>query len=78
MGKPILIVEDSADDAAILQQVFSQVGILNPVQVVVGGNEAIAYLKGEFPFFNRAKYPLPGIIFLDLKLPGIDGFEFME
>ena len=39
---------------------------------------AVSYLEGTFPFSDRKKYPLPRILFLDLKLPGQDGFELLE
>jgi CheY-like chemotaxis protein len=73
----VLVVEDLEDDAKLLQVLLNQLGILNPVRMVLNGNEAVAYLKGIPPYSDRIQHPLPGIIFLDLKLPGMDGFEFL-
>src|SRR5207247_4982072 len=49
-----------------------------PIQIVRNGDEAIAYLKGEGQYANRAEYPLPGLLLLDLKMPGKDGFDVLR
>jgi CheY-like chemotaxis protein len=74
----ILIVDDSCDDARWLQRLLDQAGVLNPVRIVGSSEEARAYVEGGFPFSDRSKYPSPVIIFLDLRMPGADGFEFLE
>ena len=73
----ILIVEDREDDILLMQRAFRQAALTNPVQYVRTGEDAIAYLSGEGQFSNRAEFPLPVLILLDLKLPGIDGFELL-
>jgi len=73
----ILLVEDRADDVLLVLRAFQKAGLTNPVQVVRNGEEAIAYLSGEGKFKNRAEYPLPILVLLDLKLPGLDGFEVL-
>lgn len=77
ISNTILLVEDSADDAAVLQRTLKKSGIPNPVQVVVDGKDAIEYLAGEGRFADRTTHPLPFLIFLDLKLPRRDGFEVL-
>jgi len=57
---------------------FVKAGILNSVQVVRDGEQAIAYLAGEGKFTNRAEYPLPSLLLLDLKMPRLDGFEVLR
>ena len=74
----ILQVEDEANDVFLLQRAFVQAGILNPVQVASDGQMAIDYLAGVGAFANRVKYPMPGLVLLDLKLPRRSGREVLQ
>jgi CheY-like chemotaxis protein len=71
----ILLAEDEEDYVLLLKQAFTQAEIRNPLYVVSTGPELMAYLKGEGKFGNRAEYPLPDLLFLDIKLPGFTGLE---
>lgn len=74
----ILIVEDYEDDARLLEMLIKGAGVSNPVRTVLSAEQAIAYLLGGPPYSDRSRFPLPSVIFLDLKLLGIDGFEFLR
>src|SRR5918992_3389842 len=78
-GQPvILIAEDSPDDVLMLQRAFRDAVIETPLHFVANGEEAIAYLKGDGKFANRAEYPVPDLLLLDLKMPRTNGFEVLE
>jgi CheY-like chemotaxis protein len=77
MSRTILLVEDNEDDVFAFQRALKKAQIVNPVQVVVDGQQALDYLSGTGPFVERVKYPLPFLVFLDLKLPYRDGFEVL-
>jgi CheY-like chemotaxis protein len=74
----ILLVEDREDDILLIKKAFAKGFVDNPLQVVRDGEEAIHYLAGEGRYSNRAEYPLPDLILLDLKLPKVDGFEVVR
>ena len=74
----ILLADDSEDDIVLISHAFEQGGIANPLAVVRDGEEAIAYLKGEEQYGDRALYPLPALVLLDLKMPRTDGFEVLR
>ncbi len=71
----ILLVEDSPDDAALIQAVFDMSLDQAKTHRVVSGWEARSYLTGESPYEDRHRYPLPSLIVLDLGLPDRTGFE---
>src|SRR5882672_5158271 len=77
-GEVILLADDSEDDEVIFKRVLRLSGLTNPVAVVRNGEEAIAYLKGEGPFADRERFPMPRILMLDLKMPRKDGFEVLQ
>lgn len=74
----ILVAEDDSNDVALLHRAFIKAGITMPVHVCRDGAEAIAYLKGEGIYADRAKYPFPRMMFTDLKMPRCDGFDLLK
>lgn len=76
--KPILMLEDCSDDVLLTELALGDIGVTNPIQSVTRVSEAIAYLEGVAPYNDREKYPVPVVIFVDLKLPGVDGFQFLK
>ncbi len=73
----ILLVEDNPDDALLIERVFRAIGIVKQLVVVTNGVEAIRYLKGEENYSDRAQYPVPCLILLDLEMPQLNGLEFL-
>jgi CheY-like chemotaxis protein len=78
INRPILLAEDFEADALLVQRLLKKAGVANPILVVPDGGEAIAYLNNDGPFRDRQKFPLPGVLLLDLKLPNKTGFEVLE
>jgi CheY-like chemotaxis protein len=78
VNKTILIVEDTEDDVFFLKRALRDSKIDHPLSVVVDGQQAIDYLQGEKEYADRARYPLPFLILLDLKLPFIMGLDVLK
>jgi CheY-like chemotaxis protein len=74
----ILLAEDREDDILLVHRAFTKGEITNPLFVVRDGDEAISYLSGIGKYGNRAEYPLPDLLLLDLKMPRVDGFEVLR
>jgi CheY-like chemotaxis protein len=74
----ILLAEDDENDIFLMGRAFDRAGIPNPLFVVRNGQEAIDYLAGTGEYTNREKYPLPGLMLLDLKMPWMDGFDVLK
>jgi CheY-like chemotaxis protein len=74
---PILLAEDDKNDVFLMKRAFENAGFLNPLIVVNNGKEAVQYLEGEGQYADRQKFPLPGLMLLDLKMPFMDGFDVL-
>jgi CheY-like chemotaxis protein len=74
----LLIVEDNEDDIFFVERIFKQIGARCELRFARDGMEAIEYLSGQGAFKDRAKYPTPTIILMDLKMPRRNGFEVLE
>lgn len=73
----ILVIEDNPDDATLLRRAFTKSKVLNPVHFLRTAEEGVAYLTGAGKYENRSEFPLPSLILLDLKLPGMSGHGFL-
>lgn len=74
----ILLVEDDEDDVELTQLAFDQNRIANRLDVVKNGEQALSYLFCRDEFEGRKDEPLPAVVLLDLKLPGLHGLEVLE
>ncbi|HZP61874.1 MAG TPA: response regulator [Terriglobales bacterium] len=76
--RPILLVEDDSSDANLLCRAFEKAHVLNRVIHLPSGDEALGYLAGVKEYADRTLYPLPALILLDLKLPGLTGMQLLQ
>ncbi len=67
----ILLVEDSEDDFEATKRAFAKTNLINPIRRFISGEEVLAYL-------DIAENAMPGLILLDLNLPGMDGRKTLE
>jgi CheY-like chemotaxis protein len=69
--KKVLLVEDDKIDIKSVQRSFKELRITNPLVVTNNGEEALKYLENNMR-------DLPGLILLDLRMPRMDGIEFLN
>ncbi len=67
----ILLIDDNPEDNRFHQIIIKQMDITNSIQFAENGLEALEYLKNE----NQI---IPEIIFLDINMPKMNGWEFLE
>src|SRR2546430_8372545 len=76
--KPVLLVEDIETDVLLMQHVWRDVGVPNPLRAIEDGQRAMEYLAGVGQFADRRAHPLPCLVLLDLKLPYVTGLELLQ
>lgn len=69
---PILVVDDEPTDTYLVRRALKQAGIPNPVIGCGDGEEAVSFLEGA-----RFGGQRPCLIFLDMKMPRMNGPEFL-
>lgn len=74
----ILLVEDSEADVKITLRAFKKARLQNNIYVVSDGQEALEFIYHQGQYQDKDKSPRPGLILLDINMPRVSGFEFLE
>lgn len=70
-----LLVEDDDSHAKLVIYAFNKNNISNEIDRISNGYEVMPYLKQEGEFKDKR---LPGVILLDINIPGIDGIDVLK
>jgi two-component system response regulator len=74
----ILLVEDNPSDMELAVVAFERRQVNNLVHVVSDGEEALDFLFRRKKYEHQSQKPKIKVIFLDLKLPKLDGLEVLK
>jgi len=74
----ILLVEDDPSDIKLTLKALQKYSLANKVTVLKDGEEALEFLFSEGRYEGRDNKNMPKVIFLDLKLPFVDGIEVLR
>jgi CheY-like chemotaxis protein len=75
--RPILVVEDNANDLELMLEGLSEQKLANPIAVARNGEEALDYLFRRGAHADRPDED-PVVVLLDLKMPKVDGLEVLR
>ena len=74
----ILLVDDSVDDRYFFRRALSRTGLSTQVFEAEDGIDAVEFLSNEGRFNDRGAFPRPHVVFLDLSMPGRNGFDVLR
>lgn len=75
--RPILLIEDNANDVELIITAFKDAGLANEVAVTNDGEQGLDYLHRRGVYATRPDIQ-PIVILLDLKMPKVDGREVLR
>ncbi len=74
----LLIVEDDPADQELIKRALEKSDFDDELFFVDNGEEALDYLYHREKYSNSSKHPRPDLMFLDLNMPKVDGFQVLE
>jgi two-component system response regulator len=77
-GLDILLVEDSPYDVELMLRALKKCQFISNIKVVRDGEEALDFIFASGAYASRDFEVQPKVIFLDIKLPMIDGLEILR
>lgn len=77
-AQTILLVEDDPDEEQLALFAFQQSGITDRIVVARDGQEAVDYMLAQGSHQHRDITDVPRVVFLDINLPKLNGFEVLK
>ncbi len=76
-NQPLLLIEDSPEDRETTIRALRKAGVARPILFCVNGDDALDFLRRSGKYTDDDSAARPGVILLDLNLPGTDGREVL-
>ena len=74
----VLLIDDDEPTNFLSQMILEEAGYVNEIQVAISGEAALQYLNKVDDHGKDPKYPRPDLILLDINMPAMNGWEFLE
>jgi CheY-like chemotaxis protein len=74
----ILLIDDNDSDNTYHKIIIKKADVCNQIRVVLDGVQALAYIANSAKPGQEKDYPKADLIFLDINMPRMNGFEFLE
>jgi CheY-like chemotaxis protein len=74
----VLLVDDDDATNFINRMVVEHAGVAHRTEIVLNGKEALNYLTNKGKYENAEQFPKPELILIDINMPVMDGWDFLE
>ena len=74
----VLLIDDDAISCYLNQQLLLEMGVFSSIVCITNGLEALDYLKMVYPSTSEGASSCPDLVFLDLNMPGLNGFQVLD
>ena len=74
----VLLIDDDEGTNYYHKIIIDGLGATKHVQICTDGQDALDYLTNKGKYVSNTTYPCPELIFLDINMPKMNGFEFLD
>lgn len=75
---PILVADDDANDLFLIRRRLDKAGVKHPIVTFSGGEELVSFLRASCVLGARENGLRPGLLFVDVRMPGMGGFDVLR